>query len=376
MRKNTVFIIVVLLLSVLNINLFAKGWKKSKPRFKGYVFYENKDAIRTSIKLSSRELAILKKSSKKVKSLSYYARLNSKHWMAAVRNHGRYYLMIHDDTQKYNCRAIVHPSSGRLTILHGVDYESFSRLQDANYTAKLAREYLQVAIKNASKVFAKKKQVEIEKKSKATKKLEPTTEIATPVQLTNTVRETNIVDQGATNTLTITTNDIGEPVFFWDEEIAASEKKMIPPRRKLKLPTEVAMEIWDYLSHFPIIENAYYSLPEDVLKRGDMDSDDFALYAWLKFRDVNIEAKVLVIDFEEGKRYHTICVFKSKNGWKAIDQEKGILPTEASYWKSLPGFYYKRTVRFQNIDVENTWLKSISTVFDDSDWKVSVYFDE
>lgn len=376
MKKSiAVFIFILIFATVFG----EDSWTETQPRFRSFVFHEGA-GVATSVSLTRAQIDFIREKLRTT-NFVYLTRLNSEHWMGLVHNNNLYYIMLHDKTRRFNSRAVVNMRNGNITIKHGVDYVGFSRSQSAYHTAIMTKEYLALAMADPSRIFGTQA-IEPEKP-----KPQPPARVTAPdptppatVVKTNIVWKTNVVEIAPSPEEDTVSGepraDVAAIVSQWEREIEEQERNLIPPRRRPKHPIEVAMEVWDYLSQFPVRDNLYHTLPEVVVERGDMDSDDFALYAYSKFKQAGIDSKILVVDYEEGKAFYTVCVFKTLDGWKLMEQGRGIMRGEVSDWKSLPGRFYRRTVRFQPVDVENTWLKGISVPLHEREWMVSVYFDD
>ncbi|MEI6874549.1 MAG: DUF6691 family protein [Spirochaetota bacterium] len=112
--------------------------------FAGFVTYSPRDVV-TSVSMAGENLGYLRETALllAVGDSTLLRRIDSSHWAALSRLPSAWMLQIHDADEDYNCRALVDPKSGRLTIQHGVDRVGSSREADAARVATLALGYIE-----------------------------------------------------------------------------------------------------------------------------------------------------------------------------------------------------------------------------------------
>jgi hypothetical protein len=129
-----------------------------------------------------------------------------------------------------------------------------------------------------------------------------------------------------------------------------------------KQPMEVAKAIRDYLTQFPYEKNDRYVLPEELEREGVLDDDDFALYAWRKFKNSGVPVKILQADYGSVEP-SVLCLFLDRDGWHTLTHDRGISVEYSQNWQGIPGLYYRRAVFFREVDVEKTWFKGIDDTY-------------
>lgn len=123
-----------------------------------------------------------------------------------------------------------------------------------------------------------------------------------------------------------------------------------------------AEKIWNYLHQFFFYDNDIIATPDIVEKNRSLDCDDYALYAYVKFKEGGIPSKVIVIENPPGQnikystQFHAVCVFRSGDNWRVMDYDS-IRGFRERDWKKLPAMFYGRRVLYIEVDAEKSWLQ-------------------
>lgn len=99
--------------------------------------------------------------------------------------------------------------------------------------------------------------------------------------------------------------------------------------------SEVAQQVFDYLSEFKIEDNSTHTVPMEAVIRGSLDSDDFALYQWMRLTEYGYNAKTVLYQDSEGS-LQACAVFQEGELWKVVDQSQGLLEEKLTNWYDLP----------------------------------------
>jgi hypothetical protein len=269
----------------------------------GYADYTSTSSsgIRTSVFIDTNDIAVKYMDSPIWQGSDRAVRMDKDHWMRiSAAGNGQYLLQIHDETNKFNCRALINKRTGQVSVLRGVDYASLGTKEDAANTAKVAKEYFDRFIKNE------------------------------------------------------------EPLF------SDSSKNM-----------RSARDVFAYLSKFKYMDNDIHTYPWAVEKRGTLDCDDHATYAYVLLRQRGIPALIAFIRNPNPENdAYACCLFKPDNNWSWMDYRK-VGSDESPDYRSIPAMILKhemtlkRDVRFYIVDVENTWL--IGKEVQNENWEISPY---
>jgi carbonic anhydrase len=111
--------------------------------FAGYITYSPAD-IATDVAFAGGDLAWLREVANLLSpgDSTILRRVDSGHWAALTRRPSSWLLQIHDEDAWFNCRALVDPKTGLLTVQRGVDLVGSGREADAARVARLAVLYV------------------------------------------------------------------------------------------------------------------------------------------------------------------------------------------------------------------------------------------
>lgn len=123
-----------------------------------------------------------------------------------------------------------------------------------------------------------------------------------------------------------------------------------------------AEKIWDYLHRFLFDDNDIIATPDIVEKNHTLDCDDYALYAYVKFKAEHIPAKVVIIanPVNDSVKYktvnHAVCIFRSGDYWRIMDYDS-IRVCREKDWRKLPARLYGKRVMYIEVDAGKSWLQ-------------------
>ena len=135
-------------LTALFLALAALAFAESSDVWEGYVTYSPK-SVATSVGVQDADLGWLGDLAKLVGpgGSTFLGRRDTDHWMALANQKTGWLLQVHDETARFNFRALVDPKTGLMTVIRGVEWKGLDRKSAAAKAADLAVGYIQRARK-------------------------------------------------------------------------------------------------------------------------------------------------------------------------------------------------------------------------------------
>lgn len=150
---------------------------------------------------------------------------------------------------------------------------------------------------------------------------------------------------------------LGHPPVFM-EASAVVLARQLRERDRGKTPEEILTHLAAFAARYRYQLRKQRILPDRLPLEKTMDCDDFALYAWMLFRNNDIEAEILVIEpagtDSPGTVFHAICAYRIKPGvlWRSVDYGPRFrrLDTGVPHYSLIPALLHRKPVRFLKVN--------------------------